>query len=77
MPVVVQSLAGLVDIEGPSWPAASYGSLRMYDGYYHDYATLYRVQPFQSPPGPEAGCDVSHSLRGGPAQERVSIPTRP
>jgi HK97 family phage portal protein len=47
MALVVQSLSALVDIDRSWWPAASYGAglLRMYDGYYQDYVTLYRLQP--------------------------------
>ena len=45
MPTVIQTLGGLVDYS-PDWtPTLSYGSLRMYDQYYYDYATLYKTQP--------------------------------
>ncbi len=42
---VVQTISGLTDVTANWWPSASYGSLRMYDQYNYDYATLYRVQP--------------------------------
>ncbi len=42
---VVQTISGLTDVTANWWPSASYGSLRMYDQYNYDYATLYKVQP--------------------------------
>ncbi len=42
---VVQSIAGLVDLQ-PNWTStASYGSLAMYDSYSYAYSYLYRTQP--------------------------------
>ncbi len=43
---VVQSLGGLVATDAAGWaPSASWGSLRMYNTFSYDYATLYKTQP--------------------------------
>ncbi len=42
---VVQTINGLTDLTPNWWPTVSYGSLKMYDQYNYDYATLYRTQP--------------------------------
>ena len=42
---VVQSVTSLVDMPSGWWPLTSYGSLRLYDQYNYDYATIYRTQP--------------------------------
>ncbi len=42
---VVQSLGSLATYTPAWWPTASYGSIRMYNGYNYDYATLFRTQP--------------------------------
>lgn len=42
---VVQSLGRLADMELGWSPAMLYGSVRLYDQYSYDYATLYRTQP--------------------------------
>lgn len=44
MPVVM-SAGQLAQIQPSWWPTNSYGSLRMYNDYNYDYATLYRTQP--------------------------------
>jgi len=41
----VQSLGSLTGIETAWSPSYSYGSMRMYDSYHYDYATLYKTQP--------------------------------
>src|SRR5512137_1038820 len=46
MMAVVQSLGALTDLQPAAWTAtASYGTLRLYDQYWADYATIYRTQP--------------------------------
>ena len=42
---VVQSATSLVDLQPGWWPITRYGSLRLYDQYAYDYATIYRTQP--------------------------------
>jgi len=42
---VVQSATSLVDLQPGWWPITRYGSLRLYDQYTYDYATIYRTQP--------------------------------
>jgi HK97 family phage portal protein len=42
---VVQSIGSLTDLQPGWWPVANYGSLRLYDQYSYDYATMYRTQP--------------------------------
>lgn len=43
---VVQSMGALADLASVwNTNSYSYGSLKMYDQYYYDYATLYRTQP--------------------------------
>jgi HK97 family phage portal protein len=42
---VVQSGVTLVDMPANWWPIGSYGSLRFYNDYNYDYATIYRTQP--------------------------------
>jgi HK97 family phage portal protein len=42
---VIQSVGALTDLNTGWWPMVSYGSLRMYDEFNYDYATLYRQQP--------------------------------
>ncbi len=42
---VIQSLGSLAEYQPGWWPTASYGTLKMYDEYNYDYATLYRQQP--------------------------------
>ena len=42
---VVQSIGALADLNTGWWPMVSYGSLRMYDQFNYDYATLYKTQP--------------------------------
>lgn len=43
---VVQSLGALLSVQRDWWPVGvSRSSVRMYDTYYQDYATLYRTQP--------------------------------
>ncbi len=42
---VVQSVGALADLSPSWWPVINYGSVRMYDEYNYDYATLYRMQP--------------------------------
>ena len=42
---VVQSVGSLADLNTGWWPTVSYGSLRMYDQYTYDYATIFRTQP--------------------------------
>ena len=42
---VVQSATTLVDLQPGWWPITRYGSLRLYDQYTCDYATIYRTQP--------------------------------
>lgn len=42
---VIQSLGALVAQETTWSPSYAYGSLRMYDTYGYDYATLYKTQP--------------------------------
>jgi HK97 family phage portal protein len=41
---VVQSLGALVDVQ-PNWWPLTRGSVRLYDQYSYDYATIYRTQP--------------------------------
>jgi HK97 family phage portal protein len=41
----VQSLGSLTGIETAWSPSYSYGSMRLYDSYHYDYATLYKTQP--------------------------------
>lgn len=42
---IVQSLGDLSSISTSQWATINYGSLRMYDQYNYDYATLYKTQP--------------------------------
>ena len=42
---VVQSLGALIAQETAWAPSYSYGSLRMYNAFNYDYATLYKTQP--------------------------------
>jgi len=42
---VISSAGRLLDVAEPWYPAVSYGSVRLYDGFNQDYATLYRTQP--------------------------------
>lgn len=44
MPVVM-SAGELARIQPGWWPTKTYGSLRFYDQYNYDYATIYRTQP--------------------------------
>ena len=45
MMVAVRSLGSVVTVESDWAPTLRYSSVRMYDSYNHDYATLYRTQP--------------------------------
>ena len=43
---VVRSLGALADTESLGWmPTSSYGTMRLYNDYIADYATIYRTQP--------------------------------
>jgi HK97 family phage portal protein len=42
---VILSAGALADVQPSWWPVNSYGSIRMYDQFNYDYATLYRTQP--------------------------------
>jgi HK97 family phage portal protein len=42
---VISSARTLVDMPANWWPTGSYGSLRFYNDYNYDYATIYRTQP--------------------------------
>ena len=42
---IVQSVGALADLSPNWWPITNYGSVRMYDQYNYDYATIYRTQP--------------------------------
>jgi HK97 family phage portal protein len=42
---VVMSAGQLASIQRSWWPVNSYGSLRFYNDYNYDYATIYRAQP--------------------------------
>jgi HK97 family phage portal protein len=42
---VVQSVGELANLDTNVWSTVSYGSLRMYDQFNYDYATLYKTQP--------------------------------
>jgi HK97 family phage portal protein len=42
---IVQSVGALADLSPGWWPITNYGSVRMYDQYNYDYATIYRTQP--------------------------------
>ena len=44
MPVIM-SAGALADIQVGWWPVNSYGSIRLYNQYNYDYATIYRTQP--------------------------------
>jgi len=43
--VAIQSVGTLQEVSLGWTPQASYASVQLYDSYYYDYATLYRVQP--------------------------------
>ncbi len=43
--MVVQSLGSLAELSSNWRPSANYGSLRLYDQFSYDYATLYKTQP--------------------------------
>lgn len=42
---VIQSVGALADLGTSWWPSMVYGSVRMYDRFNYDYATLYKTQP--------------------------------
>jgi len=43
--VVIQSVGQLETMREPWWPKINYGSVKLYDQYNYDYATLYKSQP--------------------------------
>lgn len=43
--MIVAGLNGLVDVQSAWAPSVTYGTIRLYNDYYYDYATLYKNQP--------------------------------